>query len=51
MRGGNLRGGIGPGTEENDEEDVLRVPCVMRNFELEPRMQRECTEQSCADKL
>ena len=22
-------GGTGPGTEENDEEDVLRVPCVM----------------------
>ena len=25
----NLRGGNGPGTEDKDEEDVLRVPCVM----------------------
>ena len=25
----NLRGGIRPGTEEKDEEDVVRVPCVM----------------------
>ena len=25
----NLRGGTEPGTEEKDEEDVLRVPCVM----------------------
>ena len=25
----NLRGGIGPGTEEKDEEDVLRAPCIM----------------------
>ena len=24
----NRRGGIGPGTEENDEEDVLPVPCA-----------------------
>ena len=25
----NLRGCIEPRTEENDEEDVLRVPCIM----------------------
>ena len=25
----NLRGGMRPGTEEKDEEDVVRVPCVM----------------------
>ena len=25
----NLRSGMRPGTEEKDEEDVVRVPCVM----------------------
>ena len=32
----NLRGGVGPGREEHDEEDVLCVPSVMaRNMARE----------------